>query len=183
MCKKIDLDGVIDVGGPVGRWPKFSPTNFQSSRNSPNGPYMSNREATRGTSEPRRTCHDEGRPVASAWKVPQLLDQLYSSSTCTPTLREEAQADTQLRSLPYFRRSFDSHQLSPSRRGGDKEEIVDLMPIKNAAEAGFEKSRFGEEAEDRRGQDLRAQEQEQEQKCAEVRPEPPAIRTAQAWSL
>lgn len=177
MCKKINLDGVIDIGGPVGRWPKLSPTNFQSSRNSPNGPYMSNREATRGRSEPRRTCHDEDRPVASAGS---LFDQLYSSSTCHPILREEAEADTQLRSLPYFRRSFDSHRLSPSRRGGDKEEIVDLMPTRDATEAGLEKSRFGEEAEDRRGQDLRAQEQEQEQKCAEVRPEPPAIRTAQA---
>ena len=35
------------------------------------------------------------------------------------------------------------------------------MPIIDAAEAASE-GRFGEEAEDRRGQDLRAQEQEQE---------------------
>lgn len=39
-----------------------------------------------------------------------------------------------------------------------------------------------EEAEDRGGQDLRAQEQEQEQERPKVRPEPPTIRPTQARS-
>lgn len=53
------------------------------------------------------------------------------------------------------------------------------MRTRDAAEAGAEEGRFGEEAEDCRGQDLRAKKQEQKQKCPEIRPEPPAIRTTQ----
>ena len=49
------------------------------------------------------------------------------------------------------------------------------MPIKNANEAAAIESWFNEEAEDCRGQNLRSQEQEQEQKCLEVCLVPQAI--------
>lgn len=53
------------------------------------------------------------------------------------------------------------------------------MQIRDATKATV-KSRFSEEAEDRRRQDLRAQEQKQEQKCTEICTESQAIRTAQS---
>lgn len=75
--------------------------------------------------------------------------------------------------------SFGRRQTSNNFPNHRKFERRNLMPITDAAEAASE-GRFGEEAEDRRGQDLRAQEQEQEQECPEVRPEYPAVSPAQS---
>jgi hypothetical protein len=66
-----------------------------------------------------------------------------------------------------------------SRKFSKKKKEEFLMPIRDAAEAAIE-GRFGEEAEDCRGQDIRAQEQKQEQERPEVCPEPQADRAAHA---